>query len=437
MMVRPHRLPQPSTHRREKSMSTLDKQTAATAGTSGGATLSAAATRTNAIVFPVLGAISVSHLLNDMIQSLILAIYPMLKANFQLSFGQIGLITLTYQVTASLLQPLVGLYTDKHPKPFSLPIGMGFTLCGLLLMSVASTFPILLLAASLVGCGSSVFHPESSRVARMASGGRHGLAQSLFQVGGNFGTSLGPLLAAWIVIPHGQPSIAWFSLAALVGIVILFNVGRWYRSHPSTKKPRSSTARVALARSRIATAIGVLMLLIFSKYFYLASINSYLTFYLIDKFHLSVQSAQVHLFIFLASVAAGTVIGGPIGDRIGRKYVIWASILGVAPFTLALPYANLFWSSVLLVIIGVVIASAFSAILVYAQELVPGKVGMIAGLFFGFAFGMGGVGAAVLGWLADITSVRFVYHVCAFLPLIGIVTILLPNLERPRAGQST
>lgn len=417
-------------------MSTLDKQNAAAADTSSGATLSAATPRAGATVFPVLGAISVSHLLNDMIQSLILAIYPMLKANFHLSFGQIGLITLTYQVTASLLQPLVGLYTDKHPKPFSLPVGMGFTLCGLLLMSVASTFPMLLLAASLVGCGSSVFHPESSRVARMASGGRHGLAQSLFQVGGNFGTSLGPLLAAWIVIPHGQPSIAWFSLAALVGIVILFNVGRWYRSHPSTKQSRTSTARVALARSRIAIAIGVLMLLIFSKYFYLASINSYLTFYLIDKFHLSVQSAQVHLFIFLASVAAGTVIGGPIGDRIGRKYVIWASILGVAPFTLALPYANLFWSSVLLVIIGVVIASAFSAILVYAQELIPDKVGMIAGLFFGFAFGMGGVGAAVLGWLADTTSVRFVYHVCAFLPLIGIVAILLPNLERPRVGQS-
>jgi MFS transporter, FSR family, fosmidomycin resistance protein len=419
-------------------MSTFDKQpvpVAATSGSGRSGSARATAAAASATVFPVLGAISVSHLLNDMIQSLILAIYPMLKANFHLSFGQIGLITLTYQITASLLQPLVGIYTDKHPKPFSLPVGMGFTLCGLVLMSVAPSFPVLLVAASLVGCGSSVFHPESSRVARMASGGRHGLAQSLFQVGGNFGTSLGPLLAAWIIIPHGQPSIAWFSLAALVGIVILFNVGRWYRDHPSSKKARTSTPHAALPRGRIAMAISVLVLLVFSKYFYLASINSYLTFYLIDKFHLSVQSAQVHLFIFLAAVAAGTVLGGPIGDRIGRKYVIWVSILGVAPFTLALPYANLFWSSVLLVIIGVVIASAFSAILVYAQELIPGKVGMIAGLFFGFAFGLGGVGAAVLGWLADTTSVGFVYRVCAFLPLIGMLTVLLPNIEQPKAVQ--
>jgi FSR family fosmidomycin resistance protein-like MFS transporter len=417
-------------------MSTFDKHPLPVAGTSGaGGAGSATGTtaRASATAFPVLGAISVSHLLNDMIQSLILAIYPMLKANFHLSFGQIGLITLTYQLTASLLQPLVGIYTDKHPKPFSLPVGMGFTLCGLVLMSLAQNFPTLLVAASLVGCGSSVFHPESSRVARMASGGRHGLAQSLFQVGGNFGTSLGPLLAAWIVIPHGQPSIAWFSLAALVGIVILFNVGRWYRDHPSAKKARASAAHAALPRARVAMAIGVLVLLVFSKYFYLASINSYLTFYLMEKFHLSVQAAQVHLFIFLAAVAAGTVIGGPVGDRIGRKYVIWVSILGVAPFTLALPYVNLFWSSVLLVIIGMVIASAFSAILVYAQELIPGKVGMIAGLFFGFAFGLGGVGAAVLGWVADTTSVGFVYQVCAFLPLIGMLTVLLPNIEQPRA----
>ncbi|WP_323120888.1 MFS transporter [Burkholderia alba] len=387
-------------------------------------------------VYPVLGAISFSHLLNDMIQSLILAIYPMLKANFSLSFAEIGLITLTYQITASLLQPLVGHYTDKHPQPYSLPIGMGFTLSGLLLMSVAPNFPILLIAAALVGCGSSVFHPESSRVARMASGGKHGLAQSLFQVGGNAGASLGPLLAALIVIPHGQRSIAWFSAAALVAIVVLAQIGRWYKRHPATKKKAAHAAHATLSRRQVAFAMGVLVMLVFSKYFYLASINSYFTFYLIDKFHLPVQAAQIHLFVFLAAVAAGTVIGGPIGDRIGRKYVIWVSILGVAPFTLLLPYANLFWTGVLTVIIGIVLASAFSAILVYAQELIPGKVGMVAGLFFGFAFGMGGVGAAVLGQLADATSIAFVYKVCSFLPLLGILTVLLPDVEgRKRAKQ--
>ncbi|WP_028228950.1 MFS transporter [Paraburkholderia ferrariae] len=387
-------------------------------------------------VYSVLGAISFSHLLNDMIQSLILAIYPMLKDNFSLSFAQIGLITLTYQITASLLQPLVGIYTDKKPMPYSLPVGMGFTLCGLLLMSVAPTFGVLLVAAALVGCGSSVFHPESSRVARMASGGRHGLAQSLFQVGGNAGSSLGPLLAAAIIIPHGQRSIAWFSLAALVAIVVLTQIGRWYKAHPGLKKKRAEVPHVALSRSRVAMAIGILVLLVFSKYFYLASINSYFTFYLIDRFHLPVQAAQVHLFVFLAAVAAGTIIGGPVGDRIGRKYVIWGSILGVAPFTLLLPYANLFWTGVLTVIIGVVLASAFSAILVYAQELIPGKVGMVAGLFFGFAFGLGGIGAAVLGQLADATSIGFVYKVCSFLPLIGILTVLLPDIEGKRAKKA-
>lgn len=384
-------------------------------------------------VYSVLGAISFSHLLNDMIQSLILAIYPMLKDNFALSFGQIGLITLTYQITASLLQPFIGIYTDKHPKPYSLPVGMGFTLAGLLLMSVAPSFGVLLVAAALVGCGSSVFHPESSRVARMASGGRHGLAQSLFQVGGNAGSSLGPLLAALIVIPHGQRSIAWFSVAALVAIVVLTQIGRWYKRHPSIRKARSSAPHATLSRNKVMFAMGVLMLLVFSKYFYLASLNSYFTFYLIDKFHLPVQAAQIHLFVFLAAVAAGTVIGGPIGDRIGRKYVIWVSILGVAPFTLLLPYANLFWTSVLTVIIGVVLASAFSAIIVYAQELIPGKVGMVAGLFFGFAFGMGGVGAAVLGQLADATSITYVYKVCSFLPLIGVLTVFLPDVEGKRA----
>ena len=409
--------------------SALAGASASPASTAAPAAPAAPAAKVQRTVYSVLGAISFSHLLNDMIQSLILAIYPMLKDNFSLSFGQIGLITLTYQITASLLQPLVGSYTDKHPKPYSLPVGMGFTLAGLLLMSVAPSFGVLLVAAALVGCGSSVFHPESSRVARLASGGKHGLAQSLFQVGGNAGSSLGPLLAALIVIPHGQRSIAWFSVAALVAIVVLAQIGRWYKQHPAVKKTRSQAGHATLSRNQVMFAMAVLMLLVFSKYFYLASINSYFTFYLIDKFHLPVQAAQVHLFVFLAAVAAGTVIGGPIGDRIGRKYVIWVSILGVAPFTLLLPYANLFWTGVLTVIIGIVLASAFSAILVYAQELIPGKVGMVAGLFFGFAFGMGGVGAAVLGQLADATSITYVYKVCSFLPLIGVLTVFLPDVE--------
>jgi MFS transporter, FSR family, fosmidomycin resistance protein len=410
-------------------MQTSIDKGALSAASPGGATAPApVATATpQRTVYSVLGAISFSHLLNDMIQSLILAIYPMFKSEFALSFGQIGLITLTYQITASLLQPLVGLYTDKHPKPYSLPIGMGFTLSGLLLMSVAGNFPTLLVAAALVGCGSSVFHPESSRVARMASGGKHGLAQSLFQVGGNAGSSLGPLLAALIVIPHGQKSIAWFSAAALVAIVVLANIGRWYKRHPAVKKGRAQVAHATLPRNKVIAAMTVLMLLVFSKYFYMASIMSYFTFYLISKFGLSVQTAQVHLFVFLAAVAAGTIIGGPVGDRIGRKVVIWVSILGVAPFTLLLPYANLFWTGVLSVVIGLVLASAFSAILVYAQELIPGKVGMVAGLFFGFAFGMGGIGAAVLGHLADATSIDYVYKLCSFLPLIGMLAVFLPR----------
>jgi FSR family fosmidomycin resistance protein-like MFS transporter len=413
----------------------LDK--GALAGAAASASAPAAVKPQAKTVYSILGAISFSHLMNDMIQSLILAIYPMLKANFSLSFGQIGLITLTYQITASLLQPLVGFYTDRHPKPYSLPIGMGFTLSGLLLMSVAPSFGVLLIAAALVGCGSSVFHPESSRVARMASGGKHGLAQSLFQVGGNAGSSLGPLLAALIVIPHGQRSIAWFSAAALVGILVLTHISRWYKHHPATKKARMGAApHATLSRGKVAFAMSILVLLVFSKYFYLTSINSYFTFYLIDRFHLPVQAAQVHLFVFLAAVAAGTVIGGPVGDRIGRKYVIWVSILGVAPFTMLLPYANLFWTGVLTVIIGIVLASAFSAILVYAQELIPGKVGMVAGLFFGFAFGLGGIGAAVLGQLADATSIPYVYKVCSFLPLLGVLTVFLPDIEGKRASRA-
>ena len=382
--------------------------------------------------FGVLGAISFSHLLNDMMQSLILAIYPLLKGGFQLSFTQIGLITLTYQITASLLQPVIGWYTDRSPKPWSLPVGMGFTLSGLLLLSVAPNFPMLLLAAALVGTGSSVFHPESARVARMASGGRHGLAQSLFQVGGNLGTALGPLLAATIIMPYGQHSIAWFSAAALLGMAVLAQVGRWYAHHRHGARGKAAAHKAdhGLSQARVAGAIGILLLLIFSKYFYMASIGSYLTFYLIEKFHISVQAAQMHLFAFLFAVAVGTVAGGPIGDRIGRKYVIWASILGVAPFTLMLPYANLFWTGVLTVIIGLVLASAFSAILVFAQELMPGKIGTVSGLFFGFAFGMGGIGAAVLGKLADAHGIDAVYHLCAYLPLLGVAAVYLPTLRR-------
>ena len=388
--------------------------------------------------YNIIGAISFSHLLNDMIQSLILAIYPVLKGDFHLNFGQIGLITLTYQLTASLLQPMVGMVTDKKPMPFSLPVGMGFTLCGLLLLSVAPTFPVLLVAAALVGTGSSVFHPESSRVARMASGGRHGLAQSLFQVGGNAGSSLGPLLAAWIIVPHGRGSVAWFALAALLAIGVLLQVSRWYAAQHGTrgKKREGHGETLRLTPGKIAMSISILGLLVFSKYFYLASISSYYTFYLIHKFGVSVQNAQTHLFVFLFAVAAGSLIGGPIGDRIGRKWVIWVSILGVAPFTLMLPYVNLLWTGVLTVVIGLILASAFSAILVYAQELIPGRVGMVSGLFFGFAFGMGGIGAAVLGHVADARGIDFVYHLCAFLPLIGVITVLLPNLEPRRLAKA-
>ncbi|GAB2785384.1 MFS transporter [Dyella kyungheensis] len=385
--------------------------------------------------FRILGAISFSHLLNDMIQSLILAIYPILKSGFNLSFAQIGLITLTYQITASLLQPAVGLVTDKKPMPYSLPVGMGFTLCGLLLLATAPNFGILLVAAALVGTGSSVFHPESSRVARMASGGRHGLAQSLFQVGGNAGASLGPLLAAWIIVPHGRGSVAWFSLAALLAIVVLLQVSRWYRDHHAErgKAKARRASHMVLSKAQVSWSLLILGLLIFSKYFYLASLSSYYTFYLIHKFGVSVQNAQTHLFVFLFAVAAGSLIGGPVGDRIGRKWVIWASILGVAPFTLILPHASLFWTGVLTVIIGLILASAFSAILVYAQELIPGRVGMVSGLFFGFAFGMGGIGAAVLGHIADVRGIEYVYGLCAYLPLIGIITAFLPNLERKTA----
>jgi FSR family fosmidomycin resistance protein-like MFS transporter len=390
------------------------------------------ATATNPTVLAILCAISFSHLLNDTIQSLIPAIYPLLKTSFHLSFVQVGFITLAFQMTASLLQPFIGWYTDRRPKPYSLACGMGLTLGGLVLLSHATHYAMVVGAAALVGMGSSVFHPESSRVAYLASGGRTGFAQSLFQVGGNAGSSLGPLLAALIVVPHGQGSVLWFALIALLGIGILSRVGRWYGSHltDARARPASSGPATGPLSRRVWFALGVLAVLIFSKYFYLACLTNYYTFYLIHKFQLSVQGAQFHLFLFLFAVALGTILGGPIGDRYGRKLVIWVSILGVAPFTLALPHANLFWTGVLTVIIGVILASAFSAILVYAQELVPGKVGMIAGLFFGLAFGMAGIGSAVLGELADRTSIEYVFKLCAFLPLIGLLTAFLPNVRK-------
>ncbi|HEX2916906.1 MAG TPA: MFS transporter [Edaphobacter sp.] len=380
----------------------------------------------------VLAAISFCHLLNDMVQSLLPSIYPILKSSFHLDFTHLGLLTLTYQVVASLLQPLIGQFTDSRPKPYALPVGMTFTLIGLILLAVAPTFTWLLIASSLVGVGSAIFHPESSRIARMASGGKHGFAQSFFQVGGNTGSAVGPLLAAFIVLPQGQKGMAWFAIPAIVGILVLMRVGRWYKARQSEahgRKKGEHHRHIELSRARVALSIGVLIALIFSKYFYLASLTSYYTFYLIQRFRVSVQTSQIMLFLVLGAVAAGTLIGGSAGDRYGRKLVIWISILGVLPFTMILPYASLFWTGVLSVVIGFVIASAFSAILVYAQELLPGRVGMISGLFFGVAFGMGGIGAAVLGKLADARGIFFVYHLCAYLPAIGLLTGLLPDIE--------
>jgi len=392
----------------------------------------AVAAKKSATVFTILSAISIAHLLNDVIQSLLPAIYPVLKNSFALNFAQIGLITFVFQVTASLLQPLVGIYTDRRPMPYSLAVGMVLSLCGLLLLSVAPTYALLLVAAALVGTGSSIFHPESSRIARMASGGRFGLAQSMFQVGGNFGQALGPLLAALIVVPGGQHSVAWFSIVAIAGIIVLWNVGGWYSAQPRPVRRAGATARhESLSSRQVTTAIVVLVLLIFSKFFYLASITSYYTFYLIERFHAPVRSAQVLLFVFLAATAVGTFIGGPIGDRIGRKYVIWVSILGILPFTLLLPYVGLIPTVILTVVIGLILSSAMPAIIVFAQELLPGKIGMVSGIFFGLAFGMGGLGAAALGWLADQTSIIFVYHVTAFLPAIGLLTVFLPDIEGP------
>jgi FSR family fosmidomycin resistance protein-like MFS transporter len=398
-----------------------------------------AAAKAESTRFRVLGAISFSHFLNDMIQSLIIAIYPLLKGEFALSFMQIGSITLTYQLFASVLQPLIGIYTDKHPKPYSLSAGMGFTLVGLVTLAWAPNYAAVLGAAALVGTGSSVFHPESSRIARLASGGRHGLAQSIFQVGGNAGSAMGPLLAAWIIIPHGRTSVAWFSLAAMLAITVLWNVGGWYRRQLLDKAVRAKPRAVSLSAvppRRVAWSVAILLTLIFSKYFYMASITSYYSFYLIEKFHLSVQSAQLCLFIFLLAAALGTLFGGPIGDRVGRKRVIWFSILGVAPFSMLLPYVDLLWTGILSFFIGLILASAFSAILVFAQELMPGKVGAVSGLFFGFAFGMGGIGAAVLGSLADLRGIEFVYRLCAFLPLLGTVAAFLPDMRRPLTDET-
>jgi FSR family fosmidomycin resistance protein-like MFS transporter len=384
--------------------------------------------------FAILAAISFCHMLNDMMQSLLPAIYPILKDSYGLSFGQIGLITFTFQVTASLLQPVIGSFTDRRPQPYSLAVGMGFSLLGLLLLSRANSFPLLLAAAGLVGTGSAVLHPESSRVARMAAGRQPGLAQSLFQMGGNLGSSIGPLFAAAVVLRYGQGSVAWFGLAAVLGMLLLLRVGRWYVEHGMLRmraQGRRDAEGEALPRRRVTLALAVLIALVFSKFVYTASVTSYYTFYLIERFGLSVRSAQVHLFVYLASVALGTLLGGAIGDRFGRKFVIWFSILGVLPFTVVLPYANLFWTGVLTVPIGLILASAFPAIVVYGQELVPFKVGTVAGLFFGLAFGLGGMGAALVGQLADVYGIEFVFKLASWLPAIGLLAALLPRI-RPR-----
>lgn len=401
-------------------MSTLTASPAATSSPS----------QVSPLVMRVLGACALAHLINDLIQAVLPSIYPMLKANYGLSFTQVGLITLTFQLTASLLQPWIGYHTDRHPKPWLLPAGMVCTLIGILMLAFVGTFPAILLASALIGVGSSTFHPETSRVARLASGGRYGLAQSTFQVGGNAGSAFGPLLAAAIVIPYGQGHIAWFGLFAVFAILVLYGLSRWYRNHLNLfKLKQGSKATHGLSKGRVTFALVVLALLVFSKYFYMSSLTSYFTFYLIEKFNLSVASSQLYLFLFLGAVAAGTFFGGPIGDRIGRKTVIWFSILGAAPFTLALPYVDLFWTAMLSVVIGFILASAFSAIVVFAQELVPGNVGMIAGVFFGLMFGFSGIGAALLGLLADSHGIEYVYTLCSFLPLLGVLTILLPSTK--------
>lgn len=385
-------------------------------------------------VYPILFSIAFAHLLNDLLQAVIPAAYPILKENFNLSFTQIGLITLAYQLAASILQPIVGLYTDKRPKPFSQIFGMLFTMSGIVLLSYAANFSMIILAVVLVGIGSSIFHPEASRISFLASGGKRGLAQSIFQLGGNAGTAIGPLLVALIVVPNTQYYIIWFVVVAMIGLMVLSRIAFWYQSHLSLRANKKAVIDLPnLSQTKIILSVVILMVLIFSKFFYMASMSSYFTFYLMDKFHLSVQDAQFHLVLFLASCAVGTLIGGPLGDKFGRKYVIWFSVLGAAPFTLLLPYVDLFWTGILSVIIGTIISSAFPAILVFAQELLPKKLGMVSGLFYGFAFGMGGLGSALLGNLADHTSIDYVYHLCAYLPLIGIIAFFLPNLKKKKA----
>lgn len=383
-------------------------------------------------VYSILFAISFGHLLNDLLQAVIPAAYPILKDKYALTFTQVGLITFSYQMAASILQPFVGFYTDKHPKPYSQLVGMCFTASGIILLSYASSFPIILLSVIFVGIGSSIFHPEASRVSYLASGGKRGLAQSIFQIGGNTGTAIGPLLVAWIVVPNGQRYIVYFVGAAMLAIIVLTYIARWYQTHLNlaAKKKIVLENLPNLSQTRIVVSVIILLVLIFSKYFYIASISSYFTFYLMEKFGLSVADAQFHLFLFLLSVAAGTLLGGPLGDKFGRKYVIWFSVLGAAPFTLMMPYADLFWTTALSIIIGTIMSSAFPAILVYAQELLPKKLGMVSGLFYGFAFGMGGLGSAVLGNIADHTGIEYVYHICAYLPLIGIIAYFLPNLKK-------
>ena len=382
--------------------------------------------------FAIIGAISFSHMLNDLMQSLIPSVYPILKANYALDFGQIGLITLAFMFTSSLLQPVIGAYTDKHPKPFSLPLGMGFTFAGLILLSLAHHYWVILIAAALVGTGSAIFHPESSRIARMASGGRVGMAQSVFQVGGNFGTAVGPVLAALIIVPLGQGSIAWFSLVAALAIAVLWQISRWYQPRIALRKSAHTVPTADRSSTRTVVALVVLMILLFSKTFYTASIGSYYTFFLMQKFGVTTQAAQLYLFLFLGASAVGVFFGGPLGDRFGRKYVIWFSILGALPFTLALPYADLFWSAVLSMLIGFIISSAMPQVIVYAQELMPHRLGMISGLFYGMAFGFGGIGAAVLGQIADWKGINFVYQICSFLPAIGLLAIFLPQIKRAK-----
>jgi FSR family fosmidomycin resistance protein-like MFS transporter len=382
-------------------------------------------------VYPILFSIAFAHLLNDLLQAVIPASYPILKENFNLTFTQIGLITLAYQLAASILQPVVGLYTDKKPKPFSQIFGMLFTLSGIVLLSYASNFSMIILSVVLVGIGSSIFHPEASRISFLASGGKRGLAQSIFQLGGNAGTAIGPLLVALIVVPNTQYYIIWFVVVAIIGLLVLSRIALWYQNHLSLRATKKAVIDLPnLSQTKIVISVAILLVLIFSKFFYMASMSSYFTFYLIEKFHLSVQEAQFHLVLFLAACAVGTLIGGPLGDKFGRKYVIWFSVLGAAPFTLLLPFVDLFWTGILSVVIGVIISSAFPAILVYAQELLPKKLGMVSGLFYGFAFGMGGLGSALLGNLADHTNITYVYYLCAYLPLIGVIAFFLPNLKK-------